>query len=309
MDIIAQNWSWIGFAFMLSVFSIITPLTAEYFPGRMMRLLFLMRVFACLFLLPFFFILDLAPPSDPIFYICTISATLLFVYSDLVFFGLVAKSGAGVISRIEPLSAWFLFFGWTLVSPALLMNYISNPFQLTGLIFSLSLCVYFALRLKNCDVSWSALKRFAPILFVIVVATTLSKTAMNHSPLYSGVFYYSLCQCSTAAFVLGALFKLRKIPTLGDLDIPDSEIPERFVTWRSARYGILVGGGFVLSQISKYMAISLADNPAYVTVFGLLCPFWIMLFYRIIGKREEVDVLSGLGIVFSAALLVFFTAF
>ena len=299
-----MDLSWVIFAFGLSVFLVFEFLIKEYFPGRMLRLLFLMRLFSFIALLPVLVLIE--PPTEILFYVGAIVAAILFGYSDLIVGGLMQKNGAGVVARVQPLSSWVLFFGWTALSPALLVDYIENPIRLLGIIAALTACVYFALRLKQCDVTWETMKRIAPSVMLVVVATIFSKMAMVHSGFHSGVYYYALIQASFLMLFYLALFRFKSIPGLGDLDLAE-EVPEKLFTKRAVLFGLMAMVALLFAQISKYYAISLAENPAYVTMFGLLTPFWILIVYRAIGRRESADIWSGLGIVASAAALVFFT--
>jgi hypothetical protein len=302
-----MDLSWIIFAIGFSVFQGLSYLVAEYYPGRMLNLLFWIRLLTFLILLPVVFILPW--PEDPVFYVAVTACSVLFACADLILYGLTQKNGAGVVARVEPLSSWVLFFLWAAVAPSLLWNYLQNPLQLAGLIFSLTACVYFTLRLRHCTITWSVIKEILPAILLGVFATVLSKTAMIHSELHSGVWFYSMIQAFIMSLFYSVLFTFRSLPMLGALDIPKGDLPDKILSGRVLLYGLIGMVGLITAQVTKYYAITLAENPAYVTVFVLLTPIWIMWAYRVVGKREEVDVVSGLGIVTSTLFLVIFTQF
>lgn len=62
----------------------------------------------------------------------------------------------------------------------------------------------------------------------------------------------------------------------------------------------------ICASIMKYYGISLAENPAYITMIGFTTPLWVLLAYYLVKRKEPADVISGLGIVGSVALFIFF---
>jgi hypothetical protein len=49
---------------------------------------------------------------------------------------------------------------------------------------------------------------------------------------------------------------------------------------------------------------AMTENPAYLTVMLFTDALWVLLIYKIIGRKEESDILSGIGIVFCAMGLI-----
>jgi len=297
--------SWVFYAFLFSCAMVILALTAEHYRGRMLKLLFMMRAGTLLAILPIFLWLPL--PTHPVFYIATFGASLCFAYADLIFFGLMSKSGAGVVSRVEPLTTWLVFFVWTALNPALLLSYLASPLQLAGIVVALSGCVYFALRLKNCPVTWPVIKRMLPVIIIAVAGLSLSKTAMNYSDFHSGIWAYMAAQSLLCVCVYLLCFRMKSLPTLGELDVPFQNKGKALLSRHDLVMGACACIGMLSTQSLKYYAITLADNPAYVTVFAFLVPIWLFGIYRLMGRKEEADVVSGFGIVACAFLLVVFT--
>ncbi|MCK5373795.1 MAG: hypothetical protein KAJ40_00775 [Alphaproteobacteria bacterium] len=71
--------------------------------------------------------------------------------------------------------------------------------------------------------------------------------------------------------------------------------------------GACMAVAWLLHTPSKWVAITLIENPAYVTMIGLTASLWVLLFYKITGRKETADIWSGLGIVACVAILVMFT--
>lgn len=307
MDLSLGNSTWALFALPFSLFAVIGFLGAEFFKERILKLLFGSRLFSAVLFLPVLFFVP--APENPVFYICTISCSLMFGYNDIVICNLANKDGAGPVTRAMPIISIMLFFFWAIVTPSLLLNYIETPWRTIGIIASLFSCVYFALKLRKCAISWRVLKRLMPVLLNSVVGLSLSKTAMNYSGFEEGVWYYGLVQCVTISVFYLFVFRLKRIPTLGDLDIAEHYTIKRFFSLHMLMFSTICALGAVITLPLKYAAISLAENPAYVIIFELLAPLWVLAFYKLIGRKEEADIWSGLGIVISAAALVISTQF
>jgi len=73
--------------------------------------------------------------------------------------------------------------------------------------------------------------------------------------------------------------------------------------------GLWAAFAWLISTPAKWYAILQAENPAYVTMFALSVPFLVLIVFRLSGRKEEANVMSGIGIVASAAALVYFTQF
>lgn len=292
---------WVFFSLIMSFAMAGMFLVNEYFKASSLHMLFWMRLITLTILLPIIFFIP--PPTDTIFYAGTITSALLFAYVDIMLIGLVAASGAGVVSRIEPLSVGLTFILWLLITPSLALDYIDQPIRGIGIVLSLSGALYFAMALRRCEITSQALKYLLPSILLIALGTLGAKIAMDHSPPLSGVVYYAVIQCIIvlAAYIAILLFKPR-VDWFRGVNIT-GQLKDR---------GVILGGiclsvTWLMGVPSKQYALSLVENPSYVTLFGLLSPVIILLIYRLVGRREEANVTAGLGIVACAALLIIFT--
>jgi len=244
---------WIIFAILAAIAQAANPLINEYFKVGSLHLLFWLRLFVGISLLPILFILP--PPTDPIFYLSVAGAIACFSYFDLVYFKQAAESGAGMITRFEGLVVAITFVVWLLVDPA---------------------------------------------LFVAGLGIVFGKTAMVHSDYHNGVWYYLLGQCLMALVIYGAVLK---VPALaGQFKLEGKTLWDRRVMLAA----LVMSVSWIIHAITKYYAITEVENPAYVTIIGLTAPFMVVGFYALIGRREQTDVWSGLGLVICAILLVCF---
>ena len=278
-------------------------LLSQYFKLQALPYLFWARCCAVILTFPVLFLLPI--PQSPKYYIYTLLSSVIFAYVDLFSIGLAAKIGAGVVSRLTPLGVIVTFVLWTAITPSLFNEYLSTPIQSIGIMAAISLGVYFTMRLKKCDVSWSTLKIMSTPILLAGLAIVFSKTAMNNAGnLHSGVFYYPFIQ---GIVVVGCYGTLLRIPALRQR-IPTFDLEGDLFDRKTITAGLISGVVLVVATVAKYYGISLAVNPAYVSMLALTAPLWVLLIYRIIGYKDEGDIWSGLGIVAAAMMLIYFTS-
>lgn len=148
---------------------------------------------ACvLFALPF--VLYFGLPQSPLFYGILVAQALLWVISDVIFFNTINKVGAGMVSRILPASVILTFFLWFLVDPAALQKYLATPYLSLGVVAALSLSVYFAMRLKNCPLSWAAVRMIWFVIVAAVLGPMAIKLLLGQSSFSQGPFAYVFCE-------------------------------------------------------------------------------------------------------------------
>lgn len=181
--------SWILFAILAAFVSAIMSLATEYFKIQALHLMFWVRAFS-------FFLLSILPfilpwPTEPLYYVFVVLASVIFAFVDLYIFGLIAKSGAGIVTRLQPLQVVGTFIIWTAITPGLAVSYIESPLRACGIAGALAMGAYFTIRLRHCEISWSSLKIMALPIIMASIAIVFSKTAMGYAgDLHSGVYYY-----------------------------------------------------------------------------------------------------------------------
>ena len=294
---------WVLFALITMLAQTGMALINEYFKVRALHMLWWMRLTAVVALLPFMHFYT--APTDPWFYIYVAGGAVIFCWFDLVYFGMTAKSGAGVVSRIGPLAVAGTFVMWTAITPSLVSDYIESPLRTAGIIAALAGSVFFSVRLKNCPVSWDALKIMAPHLFLASIGMCLGKLAMQHAAPPEGVFYYTLLQSA----IVWVLYMSMTLAPASWKFIPHLDLNS---SWRERRVfyaGLCAAAGWLIATPSKWYAISMVENPAYVSTISLTEPLLIILIYRLLRRREKAKIADGIGIVACAIALVIFTQF
>lgn len=304
-DVFMRGGGWAFFGILGAFFSAGFYLVNQYLrqPGHL--LVFWSRVLTALALLPL--MSHLALPTDPAFYIA-VSLTVVFtVLGDIRTFNASAVHGAGVVSRLMPLTVWGSFLVWFLFDPLLLGRYAQNPQTALGICAALLGCVFFAMRLNRSPVHREVFIELLPALLAYTATTVLNKYAMNHGPLIGAVFAYMFVQSSLAAVLTGfyALWRLRT-PTAPRIT---PELAARGFSPASALAvaSVMMSAVWIAHMVYKNSAMAYAANPAYIAALGLTAPVFISLYYRLTNHREEADVISGYGVVICALALVVFT--
>ncbi len=296
-----MDLSWIFFALVAAVSQAALPLMNEYFQVRSIYLMFWMRALVLIAISPLIFVFT--PPEDPLFYLFVFMSGCIFAYFDLVYIGLGASKGAGAVTRIEPLSVGATFLMWLMFAPALLGEYMSSPLRSGAILLAFAGSIYFGLRLRHCEISRDTLRQMALPIVLGALGIILGKLAMDHSEVGSGVAYYCLVQTFTAFSIYVIILNT---PILARLD-PNVHLKASLFDKKLLIAGGCIALNWLIHTPSKYYAIDQVENPAYVTVITLTSPLWVLLVYKLIGRREKADITSGLGIVFCALILVLAT--
>lgn len=291
---------WVVLAFLVAAAQAGTVLVNEYFKVRPIHLLWWMRLVSFLALIP---VLYLFPwPQDKLYILYVFLGALIFAWVDLYIIGLAANSGAGVVTRLEPLIVIAAFLLWTAITPALALDYMRTPVRTAGIVAALTGCVFFALRLKHCEITRRALKTMAPVILLSAVGIALGKMAMNRLPPPDGVYYYAFLQ---AGFVL-AFYMLMMLPGTSRF-VPHLDLDSKLFAHRTIVAGLCISTTWLLATPTKWYAISLVENPAYVSVIGQTAPLWVLLAYWLSGRREKANIRDGLGLVACAVILIIFS--
>lgn len=306
-----HGWAW--FSLVSAVFSAGFYLVNQYWrmPGDM--LVFTMRVMIVLLMTPF--VQTLTWPDNPMFYATVLLTVAVGTSSDVRTFNASAKFGAGMVSRLMPVTVLISFFLWFFIRPSLLFEYLAHPFLTLGILVSLGACVYFAMRLNRCDVSRSAMLFMAPALAGYTITTVLNKYAMDFgvgAEDFSGVvFGYMYVQSLIALVLVGPYIlwkrRVRPVPLVQTVPVVAPVAAYRLTP-------LLMAAGaaatvWIAHMVFKNYAMAYSESPSYQAAINLTAPVMIALVYRMVGHREETDVRAGMGIVVAALLLVIVTAF
>lgn len=159
-----------------------SALLNEYFKLDGLKLTFWRGLIPTLALTPVIF--TITPPSSPIFYLATAISSTLAVYIDTRVFNTAAQFGAGVMSRLKPVSIWLIFIFWLSINPSQIIELITDWHKSIVILIALSIMVVAAMSLKSCRISRAAFIYLLPALLLGVLINISNKVAMSHSPFF-----------------------------------------------------------------------------------------------------------------------------
>lgn len=232
-------------------------------------------------------------PEGWLFYAILCGTALLWVVSDVHFFSAIPKVGAGTVSRVLPLSIIITFFLWFAFDHALLQKYLEEPVRSSLLVMTLCASVFFATRLRHCKISWHAFRLLWFVICASIVGPILLKLITQQVSIEKGPFAFVFCEALFMVTCWIIWYAVRR-------PVPK----EVLFSKKAAKAGILVGfisGGMVASNFAAMMYV---DNPALVPAVKFTDTIIILIAYKLTGRKEEADVVSGLGIIVCAAVII-----
>ncbi len=244
-------------------------------------------------LLPITFFIP--PPSDPLFWVGTLISASIVGMHDMTMYNVSAKYGAQVAFRLRPLIMPTVFIIWLFIKPQQFDALLHNPIEAVGIVLCLAAATYFLMRLNQCVITKAAMLEMVPVILAGIVFEITNKMAMDHAPFPNNSLYY--------VFTLGCAAFLANIAMAGKnarAAIHDMS--------GIAKQGALIGFVAIFSQACKNLAMMSTPNPAYVTAITLTAPFWISLYLKLRGEKEEADWVSGTGLVLSIILMTLLAA-
>lgn len=283
--------AWILFSLLSALATACVGLVNQYTKLDGLLLTVWVKAFLFLLLLPSIFWLNL--PEDHLFYIFVILSAVISLWCDKVFFDMSSKFGGGVVSRLTPLYVLPLFLIWLVIKPNLLFDYFSNFYVGIGIILSLVGAIYFSSQMRHCVISYAALKAAIPMIFGYAVTSVLGKLAMDHSELHEGVYGYIVLE-SFFMCLIGFPVMIKKS---GKGKFP-------IVTKPILKGAFYISVAMSVSLISQNYAYALMYDPTFPAAIMMTSPLFILLFYRLVGHKEDVNVWAGLGGVVAVTFLV-----
>lgn len=282
---------WAILGFVAAFFSAATMLLQEKRKVDGFVLAIWTKIACVLATLPF--VLFFGFPDNPHFYILLCLQAIIFAIADVIWFKQIPHVGAGVISRLFPITVITSFLLWFLFEPSMVHQFIDQPVIGSLIIFVLALAVYFAVSLKKCSVSSNALKK---IWFVLLANTTgpiIAKLLALNSNAAQGPWAYLFVEGLMMLGLWSLYIFIRKPIPWGNLVKKDS-----------CQSGLIIGFLMVIMVYSYVIGFYYIDNPGYLGAVRLLDAVIIIAFHKYIGKRDESNLRAGFGIVACAVFLI-----
>lgn len=282
---------WVGFGLCAAVILSVTYLVQDQMKIRGFSLAFMNKL--CIFSITLPVILWLGMPEDPLFYAIIFAQAILWTITDVILFDTVSKVGAGVVTRIMPLNVILTFLIWLAWDPSLVNEYAQKPITTAAIFTSICLAAFFASRLRHCEQSWTGMKA----LWFVMVATSFggvfAKIIAGYADPIQGAIAFVNIEALAMVLYWAIYYAFRR-------PVPLKEVFSSRVFKAAFIISCLSATAIALS----FLGLFYAENPAYVTVLKFLASVIVIIYYKVMGKDEKSDVLSGMGIVFCAAALI-----
>ena len=243
--------------------------------------------------LSFPFVVYYGLPDDPKFYGTLACTALLWCVSDVIYFRSVPLAGAGVISRLLPSAVIITFVLWFFVDVALIDKYLENPVPSVAIVAIICLATIFAMMIRKDPVSWRGVRLVWFVIFAACVGPVIEKLSLGYAPVRAAPFAFMFCQ---GLFMLGfwwIYFIIRK------------PLPfQTLISKRSISTGASIGAVATGVLYLKTAALIHVEQPAFLSVLLFTDALWILLIYRLTGRRDTSNIWAGLGIVGCAVALI-----
>ena len=286
---------WAIFGLCTAVLSASTMLMQEKFKVNGFALAFWNKIACVALTAPF--VIYYGFPREHLFYVLMVLGAFLYAVSDVVFYRTIPSVGAGTVSRIQPASVIFSFLLWFAVDPASLGSYLQRPVIAALIFLVLCLWVYFATHLRKCAVSMKAARTMWFVVFASIVGPLLAKETTNSTDIERGIYGYTFVLALMMVIVWIFFFWVRKPVTTSIL-----------FSRNTLRYGLMIGCVNALSSVLSVLAIYRVDNPAYASAVSYLNSIFILLAYILMGRKNDGNVIAGIGMVACAAALIILKA-
>lgn len=286
--------SWVFWALLSSFGVALMYIFLEFAPFTPRQYIFWRGIGTALVLMPLFGVIPLN--ANLSFFLYLIIISLLAIYADIRMYYITDTFGSGISTRIVPIVVFFSFIGTLIVTPSIIDRYIAHPKIALGIITCILVSVYAALQIRKCDISRQAYFHALPVFFIYAINNLLAKEALSHADV-NGSYYYALFQGWIIG--LGSLF----------FYTPSNNTPKSalFSPSKILGLGLLLGVFVAFNMVSRNFSFYYTDNISYPLSISLLAPFWVLLFYAAIKRKENNALIPGITIVLSAIALVLLT--
>lgn len=282
-------WALLGLS--AAFLSTAIPLIQERMKADGFAVAFWVKAAAVLLSLPFALYFGL--PSDWKFYAVISVTALLWCVSDVLYFRGVAQVGAGIVSRLLPSAVLISFVVWFLIRPELLQQYAAHPLPAAAMALIIVLATLFATLLHRDPVSWQGVRLVWFVIFAACVGPIIEKLSLGYAPAREAPFGFMFAQGSIMLALWLIYYLIRK-------PIPYSVLMSK----QSLVTGAAIGSIGTAVLYLKTTALMMTEHPAYLSVLLFTDALWILLVYRVTGRKDDSNVWAGLGIVFCAIALI-----
>lgn len=238
-------------------------------------------------------------PSEPWFYVGGIISGFASFVGMRITFRLSAQHNGRVASLYLPVKMFAAFIIWFAISEQARAHVHTNPLTTLGIIGCLVLAAAALALIRKNDVSWNSFLAVAP-LGVMYAATDIISRMGLEGALWERIFLY-VWLLNFTMVLLNAVALARS----------DKKERRRFIKLcRGKKLGqaaLIMAFIYGSTWVVGIGSITLAPNPAYVGVFQMLVPVWLLVYNRLVGETDTASPYAGTALVASAIGLALLT--
>jgi hypothetical protein len=289
---IIPTWAILGL--VAAFLAALQPLVQEKYKINPFALAFGVKAVMAALMLPVIMVQGL--PTDMNFYIGIAVMAGVWCISDVMYYRAVQTVGAGPVSRVLPGVAVISFVVWFFFRPELLDEYMAKPAVAAGVTACILAATFFATRLTRCEVSRATIR----LLWFTMLAATVDPITTKLILGTAG----NAQQAPYAYVFVEAVIMLAIWSTYLAIRRPPAITLQLFRSSAVVQAALLAGVISAIRLVLQNMAYVEVEHPAYLRVLMFTDALWIIVIYKLVGRRETSNVLAGLGIVAAAAGLV-----
>ena len=249
------------------------------------------KVCCLIFLLPF--IIYNGIPNDPLFYLFTFCSALIWSIADIIMWRSIPIIGSGVFSRTIPLSVIISFLLWFLIDPSLFEKYANQPTISALILGVLVLSTYFAIRLKKCTVTSSAVRRVWFVIAAFAVSPIIAMLAIQHAPIQQGAWSFVFFEALFMLMLWAVYIRIKKPIKVSSL-----------ISIQNFKFGIISGIIMALMVTTYIYGLYHTENPGYILALISLEAAFVSFINHLRKKKDDSDIWAGLGVVACVIVLI-----
>ena len=231
-------------------------------------------------------------PSIPVYYLVIILEAAISVVCMMAQYTLAAKKNGRVACLHQPIAILLTFVFWLMLEQSQRQFLIDNPGNAAGIGLAFVIFMFSIQFIRKNDAGWQALLAVVPIAVLYSLMSVISKIALESGG-------------TLLAISLNFVFLSNVFMFLISLPVFYSLNKQKFMPEKPALH---CAGGVAffhtISWVLACIAIILTPNPAYVTVITGLAPIWFMIYYKIIGEKDDASPVAGLFMAAAAIIIL-----
>lgn len=252
-------------------------------------------LFVSLFWLPF--AINQTWPRNPFFYLAAVFCGVGIVIGNTIMNDLAARHNGRVAVLHLPLKALVVFVLWPLVDVATRDQLLhEQPWRSALALACFGTMVLAVNAMRRNDASWGALRALVPVIVMYSLADIAGRLVLEARPDLMGrmiVYLFIATGVSAAASI--AVFPWRPRP---ELPVWDATL---------LKVSAMVAVVAVFNHMCFYTALTLAPNPAYVSMIALIAPAWLFAYHKVLNIPDHASPWASVVLVLGAVGLLLVT--